>query len=79
MLTVRRLRKVSAGLAALVVVLAGVLAAAFGGRKSPERSAAAAIEQHDPDLAEKAAREHILQAQGARFASGGGLARSDDA
>jgi DNA-binding GntR family transcriptional regulator len=38
-----------------------------------------AIEKHDPDLAEKAAREHILQAQRARFASGGGLARSDDA
>jgi len=43
------------------------------------RQIIAAIEQHDPDLAEKAAREHILQAQGARFASGGGLARSDDA
>ena len=43
------------------------------------RNVIAAIEKHDPDLAEKAAREHILQAQRARFASGGGLARSDDA
>jgi len=43
------------------------------------RNIIAAIEKHDPDLAEKAAREHILQAQRARFASGGGLARSDDA
>jgi DNA-binding GntR family transcriptional regulator len=43
------------------------------------RNIIAAIEKHDPDLAERAAREHILQAQRARFASGGGLARSDDA
>ena len=43
------------------------------------RKIIAAIEKHAPDLAEKAAREHIVQAQGARFASGGGLARSDEA
>jgi DNA-binding GntR family transcriptional regulator len=45
-----------------------------GQRDSHEerRRIIAAIEKHDPDLAERAAREHILQSQRTRFGDGAG-------